>query len=200
MIPNMIKQLARTAYQAVRHPGQTGLAVGRGTRSFTATAFTRFGRWMTNPDTQGNFNLPRELRRPFFGGTYLATLAVAAYYGFYWVHNITQTGNTPLTVIVEGVKIAPGFIAAILIAGLLLSPLAYFTSWGLGMLGVILKRWDESTRPENRKAVKEARELRERVTELEEGRVQDAQRLAHSDEALEVLRNQLRRSGQEPDA
>ena len=61
------------------------------------------------------------------------------------------------------------------------------------MLGVLLKKWDESTRPENRKAVKEARELRERVTELENAQAQ-------SEEDKETLRNQIRRSGQEPDA
>lgn len=193
MIPNMIKRLAKTAYQAVRHPAQSGLAVGRGTRSFTATVFTRFGRWMTNPDTQGNFNLPRELRRPFFAGTYLATMAVAAYYGFYWVHNIAKADTTAISVIAEGVTIAPGFIAAILLAGLLLSPFAYFISWGLGMLGVILKRWEESTLPENRKAVKEARELRAKLAQSDEAR-------AESEQTIETLRNQIRRSGQQPEA
>ena len=90
MIPNIIKKLARAAYQAALHPGQTGTKAGRQFRSATAAVLTGGARWMTNPDTQGNFNLPRELRRPFFLATYLATLAVMAYYGLYWVQNIAE--------------------------------------------------------------------------------------------------------------
>ena len=54
------------------------------------------------------------------------------------------------------------------------------------MLGALLKKWEQSTLPENSKAINEARELRERVNELEEG--------------METLRNQVRETGHEPRA
>ena len=61
------------------------------------------------------------------------------------------------------------------------------------MLGLLLRKWEESTRPENSKAIRENRELRERVAELEEGQTQ-------SEETIQALRSQIRRSGQEPEA
>ena len=61
------------------------------------------------------------------------------------------------------------------------------------MLDALLKKWEQSTLPENSKAIKEARELRERVIELEKAQTQ-------SEEERETLRNQIRRYGQEPDA
>ena len=61
------------------------------------------------------------------------------------------------------------------------------------MLGVLLRKWEQSTRPENSKAIRENRELRERNAELEEARTR-------SEETIEALRSQIRRSGQEPEA
>ena len=77
MIPNFISGPAKAAFQALRQPIKTGAAI----RSITATLLIRGSDWVNNPDTQGNFNLPSELRRPFFIAAYIATFAVAAYYG-----------------------------------------------------------------------------------------------------------------------
>ena len=70
---------------------------------------------------QGGFNLPREFRRPFFLAAYLATLAVAAYYGLYWVDNIAEPKHSEFTIATDGAKMAPGFFAIVLLAGMLLS-------------------------------------------------------------------------------
>ena len=61
------------------------------------------------------------------------------------------------------------------------------------MLGLLLRKWEQSTRPENSKAIREVRQLRARNAELEKAQAQ-------SEEDKETLRNQIRRSGQEPEA
>ena len=192
MIPNFISGPAKAALQALRQPIKTGAAI----RSITATLLIRGSDWVNNPDTQGNFNLPSELRRPFFIAAYIATFAVAAYYGYYafhWLQNIAESDKTALTIIADGVKILPGFFAGILVAGLLFSIPVHAIAGGIGMLGLLLRKWEQSTRPENSKAIREVRQLRARNAELEEGRTQ-------SEETIEALRNQIRRSGQEPEA
>ena len=188
MIPNMIKRLAKGLYQALTPPLRTLAKPAGLVCSILAKPFVAFATRMSNPETQGDFNLPRELRIPFFFAATLTSLAVAAYYGFYWVENIAKPEQTALTVIASGAKMAPGFIAIILLAGLSISPLAYILIWGVGMLGAFLRKMDQSETIED---------LR---TKLEEANTQLEQAKTQSEEDKEILRNQLRRSGQEPEA
>ena len=155
-------------------------------------------RTATTPETQGDFNLPRKFRRPFFLAAYLATIAVAAYYGLHWVENIADPEKSAFAIAKEGAKMAPGLVAVVLLAGMLFSLPVYAITWGVGMLGDFLRRTDQSeTIRELRNREEEARnreaEKDQRLTELEQAQ-------AKSEQDKETLRNQIRRSGQEPEA
>ena len=187
MIPNLIKQLTFRSYQTLTLPLRPLAKPARFVCSILSTPLVAFATRMSNPDTHGGFKLSRELRIPFFFAATLTSLTVAAYYGFYWVENIAKPEQTASTVIASGAKMSPGFIAIILLAGLSISPLAYILIWGVGMLGAFLRKMDQKETIEDlRQKVAELDDLREKVTELEEDK--------------KTLRNQLRRSGQEPEA
>ena len=146
-------------------------------------------RTVANPSKpQGGFNLPQEFRRPFFLAAYLATLAVAAYYGLRWVNNITEQDQTAFTIAQDGTKVAPGLVAVVLLAGMLFSLPVYAITWGVGMLGEFLRRTDQiEIIASKEKTIEELR------AELEEAQ-------AKSQKDKETPRNQIRRSGQEPEA
>ena len=112
---------------------------------------------------------------------------------YFWLDANIAVGRSFLNIAKDGVTMAPGLVAGILVAGMLFSIPVHAIAGGIGMLGLLLRKWEESTRPENSKAIRENRELRERNAELEEGRTR-------SEETIEALRNQIRRSGQEPEA
>ena len=155
-------------------------------------------RTATTPEAQGDFNLPRKFRWPFFLAAYLATLAVAAYYGLHWVENIADPKQSAFAIATEGAKIAPGLIAVVLLAGMLFSLPVYAITWGVGMLGEFLRRTDQSEtirELRNREAEKD-----QRLTELEEAQAELEKAQAKSEQDKETLRNQIRRSGQEPEA
>ena len=109
-----------------------------------------------------------------------------------------EAGRSFLNIIEDGVKMAPGLIAVVLLAGMLFSLPVYAITWGVGMLGEFLRRTDQSeTIRELRNREEESRnreaEKDQRLTELEEAQ-------AKSEQDKETLRNQIRRSGQEPEA
>ena len=145
-------------------------------------------RTATTPEAQGDFNLPRKFRWPFFLAAYLATLAVAAYYGLHWVENIADPKQSAFAIATEGAKIAPGLIAVVLLAGLLFSLPVYAITWGVGMLGDFLRRRDQSDI------------IASKDETIEELRAELEQAQAKSEQDKETLRNQIRRSGQEPEA
>ena len=203
MIPK-IKRLVNRLYPALLRvygvltiPGRPFVPLGRPIRSTLAKGCIAFGKKVSNPDTRGDFNWPRELAWPFFIAAMLTSLAIPVYYGFYWVDTIAKTDQTPLTVIASGAKMSPGFIATILLAGLSLSPLGYILTWGVGMLGSLLRKWEQA------QIMDENRELRERVTELEGTETENQQlreQVTQSEQVKQTLRSQIRRSGQEPEA
>ena len=91
-----------------------------------------------------------------------------------------------------------GLVGVVLLAGMLFSLPVYAITWGVGMLGEFLRRTDQSeTIKELRNREEESRnreaEKDQRLTELEEAQ-------AKSEQDKETLRNQIRRSGQEPEA
>ena len=156
-------------------------------------------RTVANPSKpQGGFNLPRELRRPFFLAAYLATLAVADYYGLHWVENIADPKQSAFTIVKDGAKMAPGLVAVVLLAGMLFSLPVYAITWGVGMLGEFLRRTDQSETIEELR--KRDAEKDQRLTELQEAQAQLEKAQAQSEQDKETLRNQIRRSGQEPEA
>ena len=201
MIPNEIKQLLVWIFRILTLPFWPFKRPARAARPRFARICIGYGSLMSDPQTQGDFNLPREFRRPFFLAAYLATLAVAAYYGLYWVENIADPKMSAFTIAKAGVTMAPGFFAVVLFAGLLFSPPIYAINWGVGMLGAFLRRMDQSEtiedlRERNAKLEEtqtEVEKLRERNTELEEAQAQ-------FEADKETLRNQVRRTGQEPEA
>ena len=85
MIPNAFKQIPARVLSTLAIPVRPLKRPARAVRSIVATICVRYGNLMSDPNTQGDFNLPRELRRPFFLAAYMATLAIAAYYGLHWV-------------------------------------------------------------------------------------------------------------------
>ena len=153
-------------------------------------------RTATTPETQGDFNLPRKFRRPFFLAAYLATLAVAAYYGLHWVENIADAKQSAFAIATEGATMAPGLLAVVLLAGLLFSLPVYAITWGVGMLGEFLRRTDQSeTIEELRAQLEEAQAKSEQDEEAQAKSEQDKEAQAKSEQDKEILRNQIRRSG-----
>ena len=191
MIPNVIKRIPVWIFRILTLPLWPIRRPARAARSPFARICIGYSSLMSDPQTQGDFNLPQEFRRPFFLAAYFATLAVAAYYGLYWVENIADPNMSAFTITKAGATMAPGFFAVVLLAGLLFSPPIYAITWGVGMLGAFLRRMDQSETIRERDA-----KLEETQTEIQKLREQVTQ----SEQDKETLRNQVRRSGQEPEA
>ena len=195
MIPNAIKQICVWVLSTLTFPLRPLNRPARAARPIVATICVTFGKLMSDPETQGDFNLPREFRRPFFLAAYLTTIAVAAYYGFHWVENIADPKQSAFAIATEGATMAPGLLAVVLLAGLLFSLPVYAITWGVGMLGDFLRRRDQS------ETIEELREeLRKREAEKDQRLTELEQAQAKSEQDKETLRNQIRRSGQEPEA
>ena len=188
MIPK-IKRLAKALYQALRHPCRTGTAIRQGTTkrftaSFTATVDFLVGRtnWLDIQDNQGAYHLPKVARPIFFVGILLATPTAALIFSL-WLTNVIQTGEKFSAIVEEGAKIAPGFLAATLLAALLFSVTLYIFFGGLAMLGILIRKLEVATRPE-----------RDRVIQQQKETIKDR------DDTIEHLRERLRQAGQDPDA
>ena len=90
---------------------------------------------------------------------------------------------------------APGLVAVVLLAGMLFSLPVYAITWGVGMLGDFLRRRDQSDiiASKDETIVTQGETIEELRAELEQAQ-------AKSEQDKETLRNQIRRSGQEPEA
>ena len=184
MIPNPFKQIPTRVLSTLVIPVRPLNRPARALRSIVATICVRYGNLMSDPNTQGDFDLPRELRRPFFLAAYMATLAIAAYYGLHWEDNIADPEKSAFAIAKEDARMAPAIVGVVLLAGMLFSLPVYAITWGVTMLGEFLRRRDQSETIANRdKTIEE---------------LQKAQ--AKSEQDKETLRNQIRRSGQEPEA
>ena len=188
MIPT-IKRLAKGLYQALRNPRRTGTAIRHGTTraftvSFTATVDFLVGRtnWLDIQDNQGAYHLPKVARPLFFLGILLATPTAAVIFSI-WLTNQIQQGKQFSTIVEEGAIIPPGLLAATLLEALLFSVTLYIFFGSLAMLGIIIRKLEAATRPE-----------RDRVIQQQKETIKDRE------DTIEQLRNQLRRSGQEPEA
>ena len=196
MIPNMIKRLAKTAYQAARHPIRSGntlrIILNRGIQAGT-TALIGLTLWcghlLEYTDNQGQFQLPKPVRPVYFIGTLLATPA-AAYLYYLWVKaKITATSEFS-EIVKDGAIIAPGFIAGILLAALLFSATAYFFIGGLAMLGLLFRKLEPITRP-----------ARERVIEQQKETIKDRdETIKRREETIDQLKERLKQAGLDPDA
>ena len=188
MIPT-IKRLAKGFYQALQHPYRTSDSIWRGTRraftvSYTAIVDYLVGRkdWLDIQDNQGAYHLPRVARPLFFLGILLATSTAALTFSI-WLTKQIQKGNEFSEIIETGAIIPPGLLAATLLAALLFSVTLYIFIGGLVMLGIIIRKLEVATRPQ-----------RDRVIEQQKETIKD------HEETIQKLRNQVRRSGQEPEA
>ena len=184
MIPNKVRQIAVRVLSTLTNTVRPLKRPARATRTIVAAICVRYGNIMSDPNTQGDFNLPRELRRPFFLAAYLVTLAVAAYYGIHWVENIADPEKSAFAIAKKDARMAPAIVGVVLLAGMLFSPPLYAINWGVGMLGDFLRRRDQSETIANRDKT---------IEELQKAQAQ-------SEQDKETLRNQIRRSGQEPEA
>ena len=93
-----------------------------------------------------------------------------------WLTIQLKNGDPFSTVVEEGAIILSGLLAATLLAALLFAVTLYTFFGSLAMLAIIIRKLEAATRPE-----------RDRVIEQQK-------------ETIEKLRNQVRRSGQEPEA
>ncbi len=181
MIPK-IKRLAKALYQALRHPCRTGSEIRDGltrrfTASFIATVDYLVGRtvWLDIQDNQGAYHLPKIARPIFFVGILLATPTAAVIFSI-WLTKQIQLGEEFSTIIDDGAKMTRGLLAGTLFAALLFSVTLHIFFGGLAMLGILIRKLEAATRPERDKTIQ------------------------RQNETIEVLRNQIRRSGQEPEA
>ncbi len=195
MIPK-IKRLAKALYQALRHPCRTGSEIRDGltrrfTASFTATVDYLVGRtvWLDIQDNQGAYHLPKIARPIFFVGILLATPTAAVIFSI-WLTKQIQSGKEFSKIVEDGAIIPPGLLAGTIFAALLFSVTLHIFFGGLAMLGILLRKLEAATRPERDKTIQQQNETIEDQHQTIEGQ----------NDTIEVLRNQIRRSGQEPEA
>ena len=81
-------------------------------------------------------------------------------------------------------------MAATLLAALLFSVTLYIFFGGLAMLGILIRKLEVATRPAKDKIIQQQKETIEGQNET----------IEDQNETIQVLRDQLRRSGQEPEA
>ena len=107
-------------------------------------------------DTRGN-SLRRAMAPFFFPALYLSTLTAAVTTTILLAAE-TQGTATAAEAIQEGVTLAPGLLAAAVGGAFFLTPLLYYGSGGVAMIGNFLKRMEEKSRnPENLVKLREAR-------------------------------------------
>lgn len=125
-----------------------------------AGALAEFCLWVgqaaSTADTRGN-SLPRAIGSFFFPALYVTTLTTTATAAILLAAE-TQGTTTAAEAIQEGVTLAPGLLAAAIGGAFFLTPLLYYGSGGVAMIGNILKRMEEKSRnPENLVKLREAR-------------------------------------------
>ena len=116
------------------------------------------GQAASTADSRGNSRLPRAIATFFFPALYLSTLTTASTAAILLAAE-TQGTTTAAEAIQEGVTLAPGLLAAAIGGAFFLTPLVYYGSGGVAMIGNVLKRMEEKSRnPENVVKLREARQ------------------------------------------
>ena len=114
------------------------------------------GQAASNADTRGN-SLPSVMAPFFFRALYVTTATVAATAAILLVAE-TQGAATPAEAIERGAKLAPGLLAAAVGGAFFLTPLLYYGSGGVAMIGNLLKRMEEKSRnPERAVTIRKLR-------------------------------------------
>ena len=126
-----------------------------------AGALAEFCLWVgqaaSTADTRGN-SLLSVMAPFFFPALYLSTLTTAVTTTILLATEAQGT-TTAAEAIQEGVKLAPGLLAAAIVGAFFLTPLLYYGSGGVAMIGNFLKRMEEKSRnPENLVKLREARQ------------------------------------------
>ena len=126
------------------------------------------GQAASTADTRGN-SLPRAMAPFFFPALYVTTLTTTVTAAILLAAE-TQGTTTAAEAIQEGVTLAPGLLAAAIVGAFFLTPLLYYGSGGVAMIGNILKRMEEKSRnPENVVKLRQARqEIAEQAKALAE--------------------------------
>ena len=144
------------------------------------------GQAASTADSRGNSRLPRAIASFFFPALYLSTLTTAATAAIMLVAE-TQGTTTVAEAIQEGVTLAPGLLAAAIVGAFFLTPLLFYGSGGVAMIGNFLKGIEEKSRnPEHvvtiRKLRKEKAE-KDGITERQQQEIKELkERLGITDE------------------
>ena len=113
-----------------------------------AGALAEFCLWVgqaaSTADSRNN-SLPRAMGSFFFPALYVITLTTAVTAAILLVAE-TQGTTTAAEAIQEGVTLAPGLLAAAIVGAFFLTPLLYYGSGGVAMIGNFLKRMEEKSR------------------------------------------------------
>ena len=120
------------------------------------------GQAASTADSRGNSRFPRAIASFFFPALYLSTLTTAVTTTILLAAEAQGT-TTAAEAIQEGVTLAPGLLAAAIVGAFFLTPLLYYGSGGVAMIGNILKRMEEKSR--NPEHVVKLREARQEISE-----------------------------------
>jgi len=132
--------------------------------------------------------------RPFFPTLWFVIFSGTPFL-YFWLDTNIEAGRSFLNIVEDGATMAPGIVAVLLLAGMLFSLPVYAITWGVEVIREFLRRTDRSDIIARRDETIE--ELR---AQLEEAQAKSEQAQAQSEQDKEILRNQIRRSGQEPEA
>ena len=133
------------------------------------------GQAASTADSRGN-SLPRAMGSFFFPALYVTTLTAAATAAILLAAEARGT-TTADEAIQEGVTLAPGLLAAAVGGAFFLTPLLYYGSGGVAMIGNFLKRMEEKSRnPENLVKLREARQEiteKDKIIERQQQEIQE---------------------------
>ena len=115
------------------------------------------GQAATTAEARDN-SLPGAMGSFFFPALYVTTLTTVATAAILLAAEAQGT-TTAAEAIHEGVTLAPGLLAAAIVGAFFLTPLLYYGSGGVAMIGNFLKRMEEKSRnPENLVKLRKARQ------------------------------------------
>ena len=120
------------------------------------------GQAASTADSRGNSRLPRAIASFFFPALYLSTLTTAVTTTILLAAEAQGT-TTAAEAIEEGVTLAPGLLAAAIVGAFFLTPLLYYGTGGVAMIGNFLKRLEEKSR--NPEHVVKLRQARQEIAE-----------------------------------
>ena len=157
-----------------------------------AGALAEFCLWVghvaSTADTRGN-SLPRAMAPFFFPALYISTLTTAVTTTVLLAAEAQGT-TTATEAIEEGVTLAPGLLAAAILGAFFLTPLLYYGTGGVAMIGNFLKRMEEKSR--NPEHVVKLREARQEIAEKDVALAKKDEALADKDKLIERQRQEIR--------